>query len=151
MTADIKTSILEMVPQQYPFRFLDRIVDLDAQKIVGEYTFDPELPFYQNEHVVPESILIETVAQTVVVAMGLHLIEIDAQNGKGLNPSEYVTLFTDVEMEFFKPVHAGEKVRVHGEKQSWRFRKIRSKAELYNEQGELIAQGTLSGMGVKKQ
>ena len=81
----------------------------------------------------------------------LHLIDIDAQNGKGLNPSEYVTLFTDVEMEFFKPVHAGEKVRVQGEKQSWRFRKIRSKAALYNEQGELIAQGTLSGMGVKKQ
>ncbi|WP_141734458.1 3-hydroxyacyl-ACP dehydratase FabZ family protein [Oligoflexus tunisiensis] len=151
MTVDIKQTILEMVPQQYPFRFLDRIVDLDAQNIVGEYTFDPGLPFYQKENVVPETILIETVAQTVVVAMGLHLIDVDAQNGKGLNPSEYVTLFTDVEMEFFKPVHAGEKVQVRGTKQSWRFRKIRSQAELYNEQGELIARGTLSGMGVKKQ
>jgi len=151
MTADIKETILAMVPQQYPFRFLDRIVDLDADKIVGEYTFDPELPFFQKESVVPETILIETVAQTVVVAMGLHLIDRDAQNGKGLNPADYVTLFTDVEMEFFKPVHAGETVRVHGEKQSWRFRKIRSKAELYNKEGELIARGTLSGMGVKKQ
>jgi 3-hydroxyacyl-[acyl-carrier-protein] dehydratase len=53
-------------------------------------------------------------------------------------------------MEFFQSVHAGETVRVHGEKQSWRFRKIRAKAELYNEEGELIARGTLSGMGVKK-
>lgn len=150
MTTDTTASILAMVPQQHPFRFLDRIVELDQQKIVGEYTFDPQLPFYQKDGVTPETILIETVAQTVVVAMGLYLIELDAQNGKGLDPSQYLTLFTDVEMEFFQAVKAGETVRVHGEKQSWRFRKIRSKAELFNDKGELIARGTLSGMGVKK-
>ena len=150
MTTDLNASILQMVPQQHPFRFLDRIVEVDQNKIIGEYTFVRDLPFYENSDVTPQTILIETVAQTVVVAMGLYMIELDKQNNRGLDPSQYVTLFTDVEMEFFLPVRAGERVRVHGEKQSWRFRKIRSKAELFNEQGELVARGVLSGMGVKK-
>lgn len=153
--SDTASQILSLLPQQYPFRFLDRIVEVDSQKIVGEYTFDPLLPFYQGHFpghaVTPPSILIETMAQTVVVAMGLHLIDLDKHKNAGLDPSEYVTLFTDQETEFFRPVYPGDKVFIHGEKLSWRFRKIRSKASLYLASGELVATGILSGMGVKKQ
>ena len=69
--------ILSLVPQQYPFRFLDRILELDEQHIVGQYTFDPNLPFYQGHPggSTPETILVETMAQTAVVALGLYLIE----------------------------------------------------------------------------
>jgi len=150
-----RDGILSLVPQQYPFRFLDRILEVDSQKIVGQYTFDANLPFYPGHFpevaVTPQSILIETMAQTVVVAMGLHLIHLDKQKGVGLDPADYVTLFTDVEVEFFRPVFPGDTVTIHGEKLMWRFRKIRSKASLYLASGELVATGTLSGMGVKKQ
>ncbi len=144
--------ILAMVPQQYPFRFLDRILELDEQHIVGQYTFDPELPFYQGhpQGSTPETILIETMAQTAVVALGLYLIERDRIQDPSLDPSQYTTLFTEANVEFFKEVPPGETVTIHAEKEMWRRRKIRSKTSLYLSNGELAATALLSGMGVKK-
>jgi len=37
--ADVKQEVLELVPQQAPFRFIDEIISLDEQQIVGAYRF----------------------------------------------------------------------------------------------------------------
>jgi 3-hydroxyacyl-[acyl-carrier-protein] dehydratase len=144
--------ILSLVPQQYPFRFLDRILELDEQHIVGQYTFDPNLPFYQGHPggSTPETILVETMAQTAVVALGLYLIERDRVQDPTQDPSLYTTLFTEAHVEFFKEVRPGETVTIHAAKEIWRRRKIRSKTHLYLSNGDLAAVATLSGMGVKK-
>ncbi|MCX6129414.1 MAG: beta-hydroxyacyl-ACP dehydratase [Proteobacteria bacterium] len=146
--------ILSYVPQQYPFRFIDSISELSKDHIVGHYTFDPALDFYQghfpHQAVTPGTILIEAMAQTVVVALGLFLIECDNKDKSNIDPNDYITFFTDAEVEFFHPVPPGETVKICGEKLSWRFRKIRSKASLYLSNGVLAASGTLSGMGIKK-
>jgi 3-hydroxyacyl-[acyl-carrier-protein] dehydratase len=34
--------VLALVPQQRPFRFLDRVISIDESNAVGEYTFRPD-------------------------------------------------------------------------------------------------------------
>src|SRR5690606_23028335 len=40
--------ILAKVPQQRPFRFIDRIISVDEQRIVGEYTYRQDESFYEG-------------------------------------------------------------------------------------------------------
>ena len=79
MAVDLDTMvrILNNVPQQYPFRFIDEILELDDEHIVGAYRFREDEYFYQGhfpgQPITPGVILIETMAQTGVVAFGLYL------------------------------------------------------------------------------
>jgi len=146
--------LLDILPQQPGFRFLDRVIEIDDQRIVGEYTFDPSLDFYKahfpGNPVTPGVILIEAMAQTCVVAMGIYLFLKEAEKNPEFDPRNYLTLFTECSMEFLKEVKPGERVTIKGEKQYWRFKKLRSSAALYLSNGELAATGTLSGVGVKR-
>ncbi|MBN2397434.1 MAG: beta-hydroxyacyl-ACP dehydratase, partial [Deltaproteobacteria bacterium] len=76
MAADPETirQVLEMVPQMPPFRFIDDILEMDGDHIVGAYRFREDEYFYRGHFpgrpVTPGVILIETMAQTGVVAFG---------------------------------------------------------------------------------
>ena len=39
--------IVEMIPQKRPFRFVDTILEVDENHIVGEYTFRKDEMFYK--------------------------------------------------------------------------------------------------------
>jgi len=151
---EISKTLMGILPQQPGFRFLDRVVEIDDQRIVGEYTFDPKLDFYRahfpGNPVTPGVILIEAMAQTAVVAMGIYLFLKESEKNPDFDPRTYLTLFTECSMEFLKEVKPGEKVTIKGEKLYWRFKKLRSSASLYLSNGDLAATGTLSGVGVKR-
>ncbi|MDQ3230519.1 MAG: hypothetical protein M3Q07_01770, partial [Pseudobdellovibrionaceae bacterium] len=59
--------ILALVPQQKPFRFVDRIIEVDEQRIVGQYQFREDEWFYRGHFpgnpVTPGVILVECMAQ----------------------------------------------------------------------------------------
>ncbi len=65
--AGIIREILALVPQQEPFRFIDEIVSIDEEKIVGAYRFREDAFFYRGHFpgnpITPGVILIETMAQ----------------------------------------------------------------------------------------
>ena len=144
---DISEQVLLKVPQQAPFRFIDRISQVDDDHIVGHYRFSEEETFFQGgADTVPNPILIEAMAQTSVVAFGIYLLLKDL----AIDPDQYLTLFTDVQAEFFAPVKKGASVRIEGSKKIWRRRKLRSECHLYLEDGTLAAKATLTGLGVKK-
>lgn len=146
-----KNAILESVPQKAPFRFIDDILEINENCITGTYTFKPTEFFYQghfpNNPITPGVILLETMAQTGVVAFGLYLTSLVLDKEA---VQSFLTLFSEVEGEFYKPVLPGEKVTIEATKVFFRRMKLKVNAKMFNHQGELVAMATLSGMGVKK-
>ncbi len=147
------TKLLELIPQQRPFRFIDEILSVDETQIEATYYFRKDEYFYQGHFphhpVTPGVILTETAAQTSVVALGIFLLEQALTNKAELN--EWTTFFTDSQMEFYLPVYPGERVRIKGEKIFFRKMKLKSKVQVFNEQNQLVCEGVLAGLGVKNE
>ena len=146
MTAD---EVLAAIPQQEPFRFIERILELDDDHIVASYRFRPDHEFYRGHFpgrpITPGVILIESMAQAGVVGLGLHLLS------NQLGPegtSKYTTLFTDANVDFGGVVEPGTRVVITGRKVFFRRLKLRSEVGMRDEDGALVCSGTLSGMGV---
>lgn len=153
MAADkkIMDEVLRAVPQQRPFRFIDEILELDDGHIVGAYRFREDEYFYQGhfpgQPITPGVILIETMAQTGVVAFGLYLLM--QQNMFAEQAGRLVTLFTIVEeVEFTGIVNPGERIVIRGEKVYFRRGNLKSKVSIQREDGEMVCSGVLAGMGV---
>ena len=140
--------VLDLIPQQRPFRFIDRLVELGEASAVGEYTFRDDETFYAGHFPGHPVILIETMCQTGLVALGIHLLGMELPAHE---VARTVTLFTDADVEFVRVVGPGETVRVSAEKMFWRRRKLKSKVELKLADGTYVAGGTVSGMGVARE
>ena len=147
------TQVLELIPQQRPFRFIDRLIEIDDSHAVGEYTFRADETFYAGHFpghpVTPGVILIETMCQTGLVALGIYLLglEIPAEE-----VAKTVTLFTETSnAEFERIVRPGDTVRIKAQKVFWRRRKLKSNVELELADGTPVAKGTVAGMGVPRE
>lgn len=144
--------VLSLIPQQRPFRFLDRLLRLDAQLAVGEYTFRLDEPFYEGhfpgDPVTPGVILLETMCQTGLVALGIYLLGLELPKHE---VAKTVTLFTEAQLELERVVRPGETVRVTAEKVFWRRRKLKAKVALTLGDGTSVARGIVAGMGVDRE
>lgn len=151
MTALTAEEVLELLPQQRPFRFVDRLIELSETRAVGQYTFRPDESFYAGhfpgDAVTPGVILIETMCQTGLVALGIYLLGLEAPRDE---VARTVTLFTSCEVEFERVVRPGETVRVTAERVFWRRRKLQSRVALTLADGTPVATGTVAGLGVRR-
>ena len=146
-----RDEILTMIPQQYPFRFLDRIVELSEDAIVGTYRFREDEYFYRGHFpdypVTPGVILIEAMAQTGVVAFGIFLLLMQGMSKDDVK--KMVTLFATADsIEFTSVVCPGEEVTIRGEKVYFRRGSLKTKVSMRRENGDLVCSGILSGKGV---
>lgn len=144
-------ALLDYIPQKAPFRFIDTILDVNEEGIIGQYTFKENESFYEGHFpgnpITPGVILLETMAQTGVVAFGLYLLAKEKGNTE-LN--EWLTFFSDANVEFLKPVKPLETVTITARKLRWRRMKLRVKVTMTNEKSETVCEGEIAGMGVKK-
>ena len=141
--------VLARVPQQEPFRFIDEILSIDEEQIQASYTWRPDADFFRGHFTgfpgTPGVLLIESMAQAGVVALGIYLLSLE---GSDAEAEKIVTVFTDVQVDFSGMVKPGDRVQIEGRKVFWRRRKLRSEIEMRLEDGTVVCSGVLSGMGV---
>ena len=91
-------------------------------------------------------ILIESLAQVGIVALGIYLLARESES----DTTKIITLFTDADIEFSGIVNPGDRVTITAEKVFFRRRKLRSKAEMKLDDGTIVCSGIVSGMGISK-
>jgi len=143
--------VLELLPQQEPFRFVDEILEVDEEHIVARYRFRPEADFYRGhfpgDPITPGVILLESLAQVGVVALGIYIYAL--RYGRD-GVKTRIALFTDANIDFSGIVKPGERVTVTARKTFFRRNKLRSEASMALEDGTVVCAGTISGFGVER-
>ncbi len=139
--------IIQLVPHQEPFRFIDRITYIDEDRIEGQYFFRHDHGFYQGHFpdcpLTPGVILIEVMAQIGLVAFGLYLLIQNEDANKIID--HCVPVLTAVDVRFSKKVLPGEHVFVKAEKTVFRHGKLMCKVKLLNSDDCVMAQGSITG------
>ena len=139
------------MPQQEPFRFVDEILEVDDDHIVSRYTFRPEADFYRGHFpgnpITPGVLLIEAMAQTGVVALGIYLVAKRARCARTCAGCSRCS--PTCSAEFSGVVRPGDTVTIRARKVFFRRMKLRSEVEMRLADGTLVATATLAGMGVE--
>ena len=110
MTILSPSEVLSLIPQQSPMRFIEKIMELDAEHILGTYTWTLSdcKGYMPGGKVVPPFKLIEMAAQVGTVAWCIYHMALK------MAPEEIrqlVGYFTQIEKgEFKEVVHEGDKV-----------------------------------------
>jgi len=154
-----KNKIIELLPYESPFLFVDEIEEINEEGATGSYTFKKDEYFYKghfkNNPVTPGVILTEVMAQIGVVCLGMYSCL--GRNLKTSSLSEEVVdsyqkenniqiALTSSQVDFYLPVYPKEKVRVVSEKVFFRFNKLKCSVKMFNEKEELVCRGEISGM-----
>ncbi|WP_411030655.1 3-hydroxyacyl-ACP dehydratase FabZ family protein [Spongiimicrobium sp. 3-5] len=135
-------NIIEKLPYTSPFLFVDRLVHIDEDGVMGNYTFSGDLDFYKGHFkdnpITPGAILTECCAQIGVVCLGLFLL--------GDKTDDVKIALSSSEMEFYKAVYPEETVWVRSTKKYFRFNKLKCEVKMFNAKEELVCKGIIAGM-----
>ena len=140
-----KETIIQLLPYQPPFLFVEELTYISENRSEGYYTFKNDEYFYKghfkDKPITPGVILTEVMAQIGVVCLGIYLLKNDFSEIKKTQIA-----LTSNEVDFFLPVKPKERVKVVSEKIYFRFNKLKCKVQLFNSKNELVCKGMISGM-----
>ncbi len=140
---DANSYILAQLPYQKPFLFVDEITAVNENEITGNYRLPEDAYFYQGHFkdfpITPGVIHTEIMAQIGVVCLGIFINRNSLYNNK-------ICVLTSTEINFLKPSFPGDTLTVKSKKVYFRFEKLKCDVTLFNENGAVLARGSISGM-----
>jgi 3-hydroxyacyl-[acyl-carrier-protein] dehydratase len=140
ISKDLEKKIIERLPYESSFKFVDNILDVNEDEITGTYTYTKENCFYKghfkNNPVTPGIILVETMGQIGIVSHIIYLLKLYETN------QHFYPLLINVQSDFFKRVYIEEIMKVHAKKVYYRKNLLRSNVEMINPKGEVVARST---------
>jgi 3-hydroxyacyl-[acyl-carrier-protein] dehydratase len=149
----IIAQILDLIPQKEPFLFIDDILDADDKNITAVYRFKKDEHFYKGHFpsnpITPGVILIEAMAQTSVVAMGIYQLLQQGMSVSELKQMTTLFAFADA-IEFTGIVYPDEQVIIRGETIYLRKGNLKTRTSIERKNGEIVCTGVLTGTGVKR-
>jgi 3-hydroxyacyl-[acyl-carrier-protein] dehydratase len=144
------SEVLALIPQQRPFRFIDELLEIDETRAVGRYRFRPDEFFYAGHFpghpITPGVILMETMAQTGVVALGIFLCALEGLIEPEPALQRGYSMFCDGQIDIFLPVRPGDEVIMKGERIFWRRKKLRSRVQMELADGRIASSCELAGI-----
>ncbi|RLD28153.1 MAG: hydroxymyristoyl-ACP dehydratase [Bacteroidetes bacterium] len=139
-------NILEKLPYSKPFLFVDQLLSISENGVVGTYQFKEDEYFYEGhfkeDPVTPGVILIECTVQIGLVCLGIFL-----SSEKETQDKPQIALVNS-QVDFLLPVYPGDTVKVISEKEYFRFGKLKCKVKMLNDSDELVCKGIISGMAI---
>ncbi len=145
-------TVLDLIPQKTPFRYIDDILELGENAIIASYRFRKDELFYKGHFpdnpVTPGVILIETMAQAGVVALGIYQLIKEGHDVRKIKNITPLFAFVD-KVEFSGIVEPGEKVIVKARKIYFRRGNIKSQVTIERENNDPVCCGQLTGSGVR--
>ena len=141
--------MINHLPFAPPFLFVDELLHVDEKGARGSFTYHKDQCFYKGHFidypVTPGTILVETMTQIGGAPLILFLEE--EQKKFGLDTKNLLTVATSFEsVDFYKPVYPNTTVFVQSEIIYFRFGKLKYKATMKDDNGDLIAKGIFTGM-----
>jgi 3-hydroxyacyl-[acyl-carrier-protein] dehydratase len=142
--------LLDLMPQAEPFRFVDRVLEVDQAHIVARYRFREDASFYAGHFpgtpITPGVIVLEAMAQCGLVLHGLYLLALEVTRQE---LTSYRTMFTNARIEWCSGVYPGDSIVTRGEVLTFRRRRMCVRVESKNDRGQMVAHGEIAGMGVR--
>lgn len=137
--------IIDLLPYQTPFLFVDEIESVSEQGITGSYQLKEDEYFFAGHFpgnpVTPGVIILEIMAQVGLVSFGIFL------NGDKMVDARIKPVFSSTNVDFLSPAFPGDILLVKSEKVYFRFNKLKCKVECINRTtGKTVCKGELSGM-----
>ena len=144
------TELLGLIPQTEPFRFVDRVHEVDQAHIVASYQFRENAYFYAGHFpqapITPGVIVLEAMAQCGLALHGLYLLALEVPRQE---LTSYRTMFTDAQIEWIASVYPGDSIVTRSEVLTFRRRRMRVRVETKNDRGQTVACGEIAGIGVR--
>ncbi|PQJ32849.1 acyl carrier protein [Nonlabens arenilitoris] len=139
--------IVANLPYGDGFKFVDHILEMDEEHVIGVYRFRESEYFYKhhfiNNSITPGVILIECMAQIGLACLGSHLMREESGN--------LDVVFTENHIVFNNTVKPGTVVIVSAKKEYFRFGKLKCLVQMVDENEQKIAEGWVSGMIINAQ
>lgn len=138
--------IVANLPYGDGFKFVDQLLELDEESVIGINRFRESEYFYKhhfiNNPITPGVILIECMAQIGLACLGSYLMR--EKEGK----PQFV--FTENHISFLNTVVPETTVIVSAKKEYFRFGKLKVVVQMMDEYENKIAEGWMSGMIVNE-